>query len=99
MLSFVKSIRQAHFYLYVQNLIKLAIYFFALDHPHYSRWLSVHIWDLLNLHQKNPELLKEFQSGNFVVHKTGRHFSAIALDHFHEQLEQCTDKRYCTRSK
>lgn len=59
---------------------------FALDHTHYSRWLSVHIRDMMTLTQKHPEVLPEFKSGNFVVHKTNNMFSAMVLDQCHEQI-------------
>ena len=34
---------------------------------------------------KHPNVFQQFSSGSFVVHKTKRPFSAIALDHAHEQ--------------
>ena len=58
---------------------------FALDHPNYARWLPVHIRDMVVLEQRNPDVAHQFAQGKFVVHKTQRSFSAIALDHAHEQ--------------
>lgn len=58
---------------------------FALDHTNYSRWLSVHIRDMMTLGDKHPDVLAELHSGNFVVHKTSNKFSAIAIDQCHEQ--------------
>ena len=58
---------------------------FALDHTHYSRWLPVHIRDMTTLTEKHQDILAEFKSGNFVVHKTRNKFSAMALDQCHEQ--------------
>ena len=58
---------------------------FALDHTHYSRWLSVHIRDMMTLADRHPAVLAEFRSGHFVVHKTSNQFSAMALDQCHEQ--------------
>ena len=46
---------------------------FALDRTHYSRWLSVHLKDMLELKDKHP-----------VVQKTPNLFSTIALDQAHE---------------
>ena len=37
------------------------------------------------LSNKHPDVPVEFQSGNFVVHKTSNKFSAIAIDKCHEQ--------------
>ena len=40
---------------------------------------------MVTLEQKHPQLAKEFQSGNFVVHKSSRRFSSISIDQAHEQ--------------
>ena len=81
MLVFVRSIREGNFPLYITALRALAPWFFALDHTHYSRWLPVHIRGMTTLHEQLPE----FDRGSFVVHKSTRPFSAIAIDHAHEQ--------------
>ena len=49
------------------------------------KWLSVHIKDLENLPADAKE---EFKKGNFTVKRTRRKFSAIGLDHAHEQLNK-----------
>ena len=85
LLLFVRSIREGNFQLYLESLTKIVPWMFALDHTHYSRWLPVHIWDMMLLSQKHPEILAEFRAGKFVVHKTGNNFSAIAIDQCHEQ--------------
>ena len=40
---------------------------------------------MVTLEEKHPLLAHEFQSGNFVVHKSSRQFSAMAIDQAHEQ--------------
>ena len=40
---------------------------------------------MLTLENTHPRLAQEFENGNFVVHKTNREFSALALDQAHEQ--------------
>lgn len=84
-LLFVRSLRCADFEMYLAALRKLMPWFFALNHTHYSRWLSVHLRDLQNIHLTHPALHKEFMDGKFVVRLTERRFSAIALDQCHEQ--------------
>ena len=54
---------------------------FALDHTNYSRWLSVHIRDMMN--SVDPDVLVEFKSMN-VVHKTNKTFSAMLNVQCHE---------------
>ena len=59
---------------------------FALDSQNYARWLSVHYRDMCELPFKHPDLCTEFQKGFFVVRKTQKVFSSIALDQAHEQV-------------
>lgn len=88
-LSFVRSIRTADFALYKQSIKDLLPWFFALDHTHYSRWLSVHLADMLHLAETNPDIFDYFNKGMFVINKTKRKFSSIGIDHAHEQNNKC----------
>ena len=45
----------------------------------------IHLRDMMTLEQHHPEVAKEFHNGNFVVHKSYRKFSAMAIDQAHEQ--------------
>ena len=40
---------------------------------------------MLYLEHKHPGVLQQFQSGKFVVFKSSHKFSAIDIDHAHEQ--------------
>ena len=84
-LEFVRSIREGNFSLYVQILGKLVPWMFALDLVNYSRWLPIHIRDLVNLKERHPSVYAEFEQGKFVVQKSKHLFSKISLDHNHEQ--------------
>ena len=42
---FVRAVRETNFQLYVDALTKIVPWFFASDHTHYSRWISVHLRD------------------------------------------------------
>ena len=68
--SFVKSLREANFALYVDCLTKLTLWFFSLDHTNYARWVPVHICDMVSLSTIKPEAAMEFMNGNFTVRKT-----------------------------
>ena len=85
LLRYIRSLREGNFQFYLESLAQMMPWMFALDHMHYSRWLSVHIRDMTILAKKHPEVEAEFKSGNFVVHKSGNKFSAMALDQAHEQ--------------
>ena len=41
---------------------------------------------MLELSQKHPDIHQEITRGSFVVHKTQKPFSSIALDHAHDAL-------------
>ena len=84
-LIFVRSLRTASFTMYLDALTELAPWFFALDHTNYARWIPVHLKDMAELSIKQPDVLKEFNDGKFVVHKTRRVFSSIPIDQAHEQ--------------
>lgn len=85
LLIFVRSLREGNFQLYLSSLSAIAPWFFVLDHTHYARWLPVHIRDMTTLHVRIPEVAEQFMQGKFVVCKTNRPFSAISVDHAHEQ--------------
>ena len=84
-LVFIRSIREGNFCLYVQSLRSLLKWFFALDHYNYSRWLTVHVFDLISLPTTFPDLYQQMLKGSFSFAKTKRPFSRMALDQVHEQ--------------
>lgn len=84
-LSYVRSLREGNFDLYLDSLTHLAPWYFSLDHTNYARWLPIHIRDMALLKTMHPEVSVEFRQGHFTVKKTSRSFSAIALDQAHEQ--------------
>lgn len=85
LLSFVRSLRVGNYKLFITSLKRMTPWFFAFDHTHYARWLTVHLKDLEELSEKAPTVYAEFCHGNFVVRKTHRKFSALAVDQAHEQ--------------
>ena len=85
-LLLIRSFREANFFLYCQSLAELIPYFFANNNVNYTRWLPIHYRDMVTLEKKHPQVAQEFQNGNFfVVHKSSRQFSAMAIDQAHEQ--------------
>lgn len=88
MLQFIRSLCEGNFNLYLDSLNQLAPCFFALDRVHYARWLPVHIRDMNALNSTDPSIHSEFQKGNFVVQRSTHHFSCMAMDQSHEQLNK-----------
>ena len=67
-LTFIRSHRDKNFPLYVESLKALVPWFFALDHPNYSRWIPVHIRDVESL---PLSILEEFlRQGHWIISKT-----------------------------
>ena len=81
----IRSFMEVNFTLYCEALSGLIPYFFANNNVNYARWLPVHLKDMMSLEQHHPEVVREFHKGNFVVHKSKKEFSAIAIDQAHEQ--------------
>ena len=71
--------------LFVNVLKSFVKWFFIFDQYNYSRWISVHLQDLLTLSVTCPTLYEEFVAGNFTAQITGRQFSRIYFDQAHEQ--------------
>ena len=80
MLIFVRSLCIASFAMYLDVLTELVPWFFALNHTNYARWVLVHLRDMAELPNRQPDVAKEFNSGKFVVHKIRRVFSSIPID-------------------
>ena len=76
-LAFIRSLREGNFEAYKEAIIAFLPHFFS---THYSRWLTVHLIDMLVLEKKFPYVHEQFQKSNFVIHKTERIFSGIAID-------------------
>lgn len=55
---------------------------FAVNHQHYARLASVHLRDMITTDSLHPAIAKEFT----VNKRRSKPFSAIGLDHAHEQL-------------
>ena len=85
MFELVRALREGNFNSYVESVTAMTPWRFVLDHVNYARWLSVHERDTVQLKDFHPKVYEHFESGAFVVNKTTRVFSAIALDHAHEQ--------------
>ena len=84
-LTLIRAFREGNFALYRESLAELIPYFFANNNVNYARWLPVHLRDMMSLERQHPEVAQQFQNGNFVVHKSDRHFSSVAIDQAHEQ--------------
>ncbi len=81
----IRSFRESNFDLYREAISELIPFFFANNNVNYARWLPIHLRDMMSIEQKHPDVAREFFNGHFVVHKSPRQFSALAIDQAHEQ--------------
>ncbi len=59
---------------------ELIPYFFENHNVNDAQYIPVHLLDMVSIEQKHPEVDREFFNGHFVVHKSPREFSALAID-------------------
>ena len=88
MCRFVRAQREGDFRLYVQVLDEMCKWFFVLNRNKYSRWLPIHVKDLVGLEEQHPVIHEQFMAGNFVVQKSHSKFSMMAKDQSHEQCNK-----------
>ena len=86
-LIFIRAHHEKNFNRYVETLSNLMWLFFNLDHYNYSRWVSIHLRDMMSL---TDQTRSDFEK-NWVVNKSGKRFSFIPIDQAHEQ-ENCKVK-------
>ena len=55
-LMFLRAEREENFELYITTLRKLVKWYFIFDKFHYSRWLTIHIFDLITLPTQFPDI-------------------------------------------
>ena len=60
---FTRSIHEGNFDLYIEPLRAL------MNKYDYARWLVLHIFKLIAMHVKHPELYKNLKKGFFLVSK------------------------------
>ena len=77
---FNRSVRTGDFQLYLYCLPKLSEYFFVFNHLNYARWILRYHDNLLQLSTSHPEILTEFEKGNFSVRRTNKNFSRLPVD-------------------
>lgn len=63
LLTFVRSVRMGDFELYKRSIRKVIPFLFSFNHPHYSRWLTVHLRDMEALPTECPQIFKLFSEG------------------------------------
>ena len=91
-LMLVRSFRESNLILLLSCLKEAVPLCFALDHIHYSRWLSVFIHDLELLRVENPDMFNSI-GNNLGVRTSKAGFSKIAYDQKHEMNNKTIKSR------
>ena len=87
-LLYIRSLRESYYKLFVFAMKNLMKWIFSLDHYNYVPWATVHVFDLITVHETCPDVYVEFLKGDFSFQKTNRKFSEMALDQVHEQINE-----------
>ena len=67
LLNLLFATRSGNWYLYLATLRQTLPWLFAYDRTNYSRYLTAHFQDLMNLEEDFPDIHEEFTNGNFSV--------------------------------
>ena len=78
--EYSRSIRVGDLDAYINCLPKIANYFFALNHPNYSRWTVKYHDNLLRMPETHPQVYAEFKKGGFSIKRTKKSFSGSPID-------------------
>ena len=91
----IRSEREANSRLYILPLHKLIKWYFTFDNFNYSRWIRVHLFDLMTVETMFPDIYENFNKGFFTFQKSENQFSQMPLDQVHKQnncpIESCGD--------
>ena len=79
-LEFSRSIREGDLDLYIFSVKNISKYFFALNQPNYSRWMTEYHSKLVHLKKTHPDVEKQFRSGAFGVRRSNKNFSRVPID-------------------
>ena len=65
--TFVRSLRERNFDMYLNTLTEFVPWFFALNHTNYACWIPVNLKDMANQSDRNPEIANELNAGHFTA--------------------------------
>ena len=83
LLCFTRAQRDGSWDLHLYAFKRMLPFLFRYDHVNYARWGTVYLAEMSVL---PPEVLHEFQEGNFVVKRANRRFNQVSADQSTEWL-------------
>ena len=81
---FVRGQRLGDWQLTLNALTNLCPWFFVFGHTNYARWIPVFLRDMARLPDGHPSVHEAFVEGKFVVQRSKKKFSLMALDQSQE---------------
>ena len=86
LLAFIRSTRSGNWALHKACVQMMLPWMFAYDHTNYSRYMTIYLWDMIQLHKEHPVADSELHTGGFAVQRCEGHpFSQIPVDQTIEQ--------------
>ena len=89
-LMFIRSEGEGNFRLYILALRKLIKWYFIFHKFNFSRWLSVHLFDLMTVETMFLDIYENFNKGFATFQKSENQFSQMALGQVHKQNNRTT---------
>ena len=87
-LQFIRAVRTGDWKLHLQSLQDFTKYFFAHDCLNYARMIPLYLAEIICLPTTDPDVYREFLSGNWVVDKNSSvPFCALGADHALEHVD------------
>ena len=86
--AFIRSVRTGNWKLHLSSLDDLTKYFFAHDKQNYARAIPIYLAEMAELYVTAPEILSEFEAGNWVVNKNAVPFCSVGGDHALEHINR-----------
>ena len=78
--DFQKSVRDGNWNLHIAASEQMLKWFFTYDRTNFARHFTFYLVSQLNLSQSHPNVLKDFQKGNFSVTRVPGKFSHLPAD-------------------
>ena len=93
LLDFRNSLKDANWNLHIAASELMLKWFFTYDRTNYARHFTFYWSNQLNLSQSHPDMLKEFQKGNFSVKRVPGKICRLQSDQVIEQTVDQYQKR------
>ena len=78
--TFLRSQRTGDIQLYLRCLQDMHPYLAASGHNHYVKSVQIHLQDMLELKDTNPDVYNRFSSGLFVIRRSDRFWAGLPSD-------------------